>query len=237
MRARETIPAFAGPLLVVAPHPDDETLGCGGLIALASRCGVRVHIVFVTDGGASHPNSAEWSRRRLATRREKEATEALRRLGAGHEPRTFLRLPDAAMPLRGSPAYARAAATLAKIIHNLSPVLVILPWRRDPHRDHRDSWQLAFDAVAASGQSPEILEYAIWLDELGEPDDRPRSGEMEEVRVDVRAVRKAKRHAIKAHESQLGALITDDPAGFALRSATLARLTGVQEVFWRPCAQ
>ena len=228
-------PGPDGPLLVVAPHPDDETLGCGGLIALALRRGLRVHTVFVTDGGASHPNSAAWSRQRLAERREREAAEALRRLGAGAQPRTFLRLKDADMPARGSPAHARAAAALAAVLRDLSPGLALLPWRRDPHRDHRDTWRLAMDAIAASGQAPEILEYAIWLDELGRPGDRPRAGEMEKVRVDVSAGLDAKRHAIEAHESQLGGLITDDPTGFALGPATVARLTGQWEVFWRPC--
>lgn len=235
MNAAAKIPVPDGPLLVVAPHPDDETLGCGGLIASALRRNVRVHAVFVTDGGASHPDSAEWSRQRLAERREREAAEALRRLGAGGEPRTFLRLKDAAMPARGSPAHARAVVTLAAILGDLSPRLALLPWRRDPHRDHRDSWQLATDAIAASGRSPDLLEYAIWLDEFGQPGDRPRAGEMEEVRIDVSACLDAKRHAIEAHESQLGGLITDDPTGFVLRPATIARLTGRSEAFWRPC--
>jgi len=235
MSASGGIPALDGPLLVIAPHPDDETLGCGGVIALATCRNVRVHTVFVTDGGASHPNSAEWSRERLAERREREAEEALRRLGAGEEPRTFLRLKDAAMPARGSPAHARAAAAMAAIVRDLSPGLALLPWRRDPHRDHRDSWQLAMNAIAAAGRSPEILEYAIWLDEFGQPGDRPRVGEMEEVRIDVSAGLEAKRHAIEAHESQLGGLVIDDPTGFVLGPATIARLTGRWETFWRPC--
>ena len=216
MNATARFPAPDGPLLVVAPHPDDETLGCGGLIALALRRGLTVHTVFVTDGGASHPGSAAWNRRRLAERREREAGEALRQLGAGAEPRTFLRLRDADMPARGSPAHARAVAEIAAILGDLSPALALLPWRRDPHRDHQDSWQLAMNAIAASGRSPEILEYAIWLDELGQPGDRPRVGEMEEVLIDVSAGLEAKRHAIEAHESQLGRL-------------------GRWETFWRPC--
>ena len=64
--------------------------------------------MFVTDGGASHPGSRAWSRQRLAAQREAEAEEALRRLGAGDEPRSFLRLADADMPGRATPAYAEA---------------------------------------------------------------------------------------------------------------------------------
>ena len=132
-------------MLVIAPHPDDETLGCGGLIAACVERGHRVHTIFVTDGGASHPNSRLWSRPRLAACREAEAAEALRRLGAGNEPRTFLRLEDAAMPAPGTSAHSQAVAAIAAILRTLAPRLIVLPWRRDPHCDHRASWQLTME--------------------------------------------------------------------------------------------
>ena len=78
-------------LVVVSAHPDDETLGCGGLIARATARGETVHTLFVTDGGASHLNSRAWPRARLGARREAEAEEALRRLGAGAPPPADLR--------------------------------------------------------------------------------------------------------------------------------------------------
>ena len=62
-----------GPVLVIAPHPDDETLGCGGLIAASVRAGHRVHTVFVTEGGASHPACRSWTRPERAAQREAEA--------------------------------------------------------------------------------------------------------------------------------------------------------------------
>ena len=66
-----------GNVLVIAPHPDDESLGCGGLLSMLAAAGRSLHIVFVTDGGASHPHSRTWSRSRLALQREQEAAEAL----------------------------------------------------------------------------------------------------------------------------------------------------------------
>lgn len=224
-----------GPVLVVAPHPDDETLGCGGLIAEALQRGLTVHTLFVTDGAASHPASKQWPRRRLAGLRELEACEALRRLGAGDTSCTFLRLPDAAMPEPGDPAHERAVARAGRIVHELSPRLALLPWRRDPHRDHRGAWRLAMDAIARSGSTPRILEYAIWLDALGSPDDQPRTGEMEAVRLDIAAHVETKRRALQAHQSQLGRVISDDPDGFTLSAPTIARLISPQEAYWRPC--
>ena len=223
-----------GPVLVVAPHPDDETLGCGELIARRVARGETVHTLFVTDGGASHPNSRAWTRARLAATREAEAAEALRRLGAGAQPRTFLRLPDAGMPARGSAAHTAALATTTALLRDLRPALALLPWRRDPHRDHRDSWALATEALAAAGSTAAVLEYAIWLDELGAAEDHPGAAEME--RVSLPAAGAVKRFALQAHASQLGGLIDDDPEGFALAPATIARLTAAEECYWRPCA-
>ena len=222
------------PVLVIAPHPDDETLGCGGLIARAVRDGLRVHTVFVTDGGASHPGSPSWSRARLAAQRQAEAAEALRRLGAGGEPRSFLGLADAAMPERGSAAHAAAVAAIEAVLKELEPGLVLLPWRRDPHCDHRAAWRLAMEAIAAWGRAPEVLEYAIWLDEIGSPEDHPAADEAERVTLAVSGA--LKRHALMAHRSQLGELIRDDPGAFALDPATIDRLTGPEEAYWRPCA-
>ena len=73
--------AHARKVLVVAPHPDDETLGCGGLISLLAQNGRVFYIVFVTDGSASHRNSSAWPAARLATQREREASNALACLG------------------------------------------------------------------------------------------------------------------------------------------------------------
>ena len=88
-------------ILVVAPHPDDETLGCGGLLSLSAQTGSTAYIVFVTDGAASHRGSRAWPPARLVAQREREACRALACLGLGHAPRLFLRLPDANMPQPG----------------------------------------------------------------------------------------------------------------------------------------
>ncbi|MFD2236165.1 PIG-L deacetylase family protein [Aureimonas populi] len=235
MSAFDPLADTSGPVLVIAPHPDDEALGCGGLMALAAQAGRRVHTVFITDGGASHPHSASWSRERLAAQRAGEAREALARLGLGHEDASFLHLRDADMPATGTPERAAAARDLAAIVTQFAPGLALLPWRRDPHRDHRDSWRLAMEAVSTLAAPCAILEYAIWLDELGVEADHPAPGEMARIAFPIGGVRQAKREAVAAHISQLGGLITDDPEAFVLSEATILRLTAGDEVYWRPC--
>ena len=219
-------------LLVVAPHPDDESLGCGGLIARLAAAGARVAVLFTTDGGASH-RSATWPRARLAEARAAEADTALDVLGAGSARRLRLGLPDAGMPPPGSPAYAQALAQTAAFIEEVGPDLVLLPWRRDPHRDHRDSHRLVSEALDAAGSGAVRLEYAIWLDELGAPADHPRDGEARRRLLPVDTVLTAKRAAVAAHLTQTTDLI-DDPDGFRLTGATIARLVTPAETYWEP---
>ncbi|MCQ0988998.1 PIG-L deacetylase family protein [Jiella marina] len=227
----------ASRILVVAPHPDDETLGCGGLMAALAAKGRWFHTLFVTDGGASHRASPSWPRARLAAQRQAEATEALARLGLADHPRTFLGLPDAGMPPAGSVGWEQSMARVRRLLADFQPDLVLLPWRRDPHRDHRDSWLLVSAACEAESLRVDSLEYAIWLDELGSEEDQPQPGEMAPVTFDISAGIAAKRHAIAAHRSQTTGLIDDDPAGFRLTDETIARLTGPTEKFLRPCGR
>ena len=221
-------------VLVVAPHPDDESLGCGGLVATLAGRGAAFRFVFVTDGSASHPRSQAWPKPRLAARRKAEATQALDRLGVGAQPRLFLELADAAMPTAHSADWQSAAARVAALVREFQPDLALLPWRRDPHCDHRASWALAQTAMLGTDTHPLTLEYAIWLDELGMPGDHPRRDEAEAISFDVGAALSRKRAAIAAHATQTTALIDDDPAGFRLTPATIARLTQPTETFWRP---
>ena len=81
------------PALVAAPHPDDETLGCGGLLLARHARGVPASVVFLTDGAGSHQGGS--SGPGLAERRKAEGAEACRRLGAA--PPEFLNFPDGAL--------------------------------------------------------------------------------------------------------------------------------------------
>jgi LmbE family N-acetylglucosaminyl deacetylase len=226
--------AHARKILVVAPHPDDETLGCGGLVSLLAQNGAAFYIVFVTDGSASHRNSSAWPSARLAAQREQEARIALARLGIENASRLFLRLPDANMPGPGTPAWDSAVAAVSDILQRFAPELVLLPWRRDPHCDHRASWLLSQHALRRASVHPDMLEYAIWLDELGDVEDHPKPDEAELIRLNVGTVLANKHAAIAAHETQTTDLIADDPDGFRLTPQTIARLTQSTEVFWRP---
>ncbi len=88
------------PLLVLAPHPDDESLGCGGLLAAAfSIRGPRrgAHVVCLTDGAGSHPGSSAVSPADLAVIRRRELVSALIHLGGTEGDLTWVGAPDRAL--------------------------------------------------------------------------------------------------------------------------------------------
>ena len=101
LRATDLDPAQLGlRVLIVAPHPDDESIGCGGLIAVLASRGVHLNVVIVTDGSGSHPNSLKYPRSRLAQLRAREATQALGILGVDEKNVWFCGLHDRFVPAR-----------------------------------------------------------------------------------------------------------------------------------------
>ena len=140
-------------LLVVAAHPDDETLGAGGLIALCSGRGIRVTIVVVTDGAASGAEG-------IAAERSAELAAAAVILGAGVVELGFA---DGATREHR----AEITAALRKHISRVSrSALVVAPWRGDGHRDHRVVGEIT--AELAAGRR--FAEYPVWLWHWGHPE-------------------------------------------------------------------
>ena len=226
----ETVRAW-GRTLMVAPHPDDESLGCGGALALLSRAGAAVHAVFVSDGTGSHPNSVKFPAPMLRDLREREALSALSLLGVPASQAAFLRLPDGAVPGLGAPGFAEAAARLGDLLTTLLPETVLTPWRRDPHPDHRAVSQIVQAALGTLPAPPRVLEYPVWAWERAAPGDIPEAREARAFRLDIREVVATKRSAVDAHQSQVTHLIDDDPHGFWLSPEVIAHFERPWEVY------
>ena len=220
-----------GSALVIAPHPDDESLGCGGTIAQLRALGYAVHVVFMSDGTMSHPNSRTYPAERLRDLRESEAHEALRILAVDPEAYTFFRYRDRQVPTIDTPAFAEAAARLAALIDQQKPATIFVPWRRDPHPDHRASWQILREALRHVQGKSRVLEYLIWLWELGTQDDIPSPEEVEVWNVLIGSVMDQRNRAISAHQSQVTRLINDDPAAFYLSPELLNHFNQPRELF------
>jgi LmbE family N-acetylglucosaminyl deacetylase len=216
-----------GGLVVVAPHPDDESLGCGGLIAAARAAGRRVHLVVISDGCGSHTHSQLYPPEKLRTLREAETVRAVTLLGLATDDVTFLRLPDAHVPSDGSDAEA-AADAVARAAAACGASAAFVTWRHDPHCDHKAA--AAIVALARSRMpGVRVYEYPVWGWTL--PPETEVGPEPTGLRLDVSAYRAIKARAVAAHESQTTDLISDDPGGFRLEPAMIERLCGPFERF------
>lgn len=144
------------PALVLAPHPDDETLGCGGLIATKRRLGARVTVVFMTDGAGSHP---QLPRAELAAERRVEAIAACRVLGVEADCVHFLDIPDGQLTLSVDEGVAR----LEPIVEGLGEVQLVVPHAAEPPADHAVTPLVATRCAERMGRSFDTLQYPVWL--------------------------------------------------------------------------
>lgn len=208
------------PFIVIAPHPDDESLACGGLIADACRQGLRGKVVIVSDGAGSHPNSKAYPRERLGALREEEAKRAGAELGLKPEDMLFLRLPDRFVPCKGGEA-ERAIAAIADCASETGARSLFVSWRHDPHCDHEASYRIARE-VQRRISDITLFEYVVWGHTLPPATDVDPIRSGFRIRLDQEALER-KRRAIAAHRSQTTELIDDDPNGFRFTPAGLAR--------------
>lgn len=230
LRPADAIAEF-GSMLVVAPHPDDESLGCGGAIALLRQLGCPVRVLVISDGTLSHPRSRQYPAPALAALRERETLCALAGLGVESEAVTFLRLKDGSVPVKSAAGFDEAIARCLAYLATIAPATILLPWRRDPHPDHRASWELIYTAMAHLRLSPRLVEYPIWDWDSAQRGDAPAIGEVTAWRLDISAVLPQKLQAIAAYRSQTTDLIDDDPEGFRLTPEMLAHFAHPWELF------
>ena len=205
------------PILVLAPHPDDESLGCGGLIAQACAAGTEVHVVIVTDGTGSHPHSLEYPAARLKAVRRDEAAAAVETLGLPPGRLSFFDYRDSASPRRGA-ALRDAAQRLAAFTRERGIATVFSTWKHDPHPDHVSAHRIA--ALASGIAGFRLMSYAVWGWTLPPGRWLPRQA-IRGVRLDVSSSLPLKQRAISCHQSQMTDTISDDPSGFQLPQGLL----------------
>jgi LmbE family N-acetylglucosaminyl deacetylase len=177
-------------VVVIAPHPDDESIGCGGTLSVHAARGDRVTAVFLTSGerGLKHLPCEE--ARRI---RESEAEAAADVLGICRC--TFLRLPD----WHVGDHLPEVAASLRPILMREAPQRIYLPHVGEWHPDHRACLPAVSAALeGCSIPCPTLLSYEVWTP-LAEYDD----GE------DITRVMRRKLQAVRCHRSQVEQLRYD----------------------------
>lgn len=200
-------------LVVVAPHPDDEVLGVGGLIRLAHHFGVPVQLILATDGEASHAGSRSISRAQLRVQRVRESEAAFELLGGRREHIDRLQFADGELARREDELVNAIAQRLA------ANDLVVTTWLRDGHTDHEACGR----AVRRAAQRLPCRHafFPVWFWNWAAPDasDLPLA---QVVRVPLTSrVRVAKRSALSLFQTQR-TLDPDVPQTPILSDATLA---------------
>lgn len=182
-------------LVIVAPHPDDETLGLGATAALLRDAGVDVLVVSVTDGGASYPDQSRLAEAELERIRRMEVRQATAILGLP-EP-IALSLPDGHV----ADVEEQLALTLTDLLRTRPEgTWCAATWRGDGHPDHEAVGRAA--AVAAETTGATLLEYPVWMWHWAEPDDAAVPWDRAFAVASDAAAMNRKRRAIRCFPSQ-----------------------------------
>jgi LmbE family N-acetylglucosaminyl deacetylase len=208
--------ARGGAWLVLAPHPDDESLGCGALIATLAAESGAVHTAFLTDGAGSHPDAPGWSGQRIARVRAQEAAAALNLLN-GAADALHLDWPDASPVKPGDPVFERSVARLAARCRQHGVTRLAVTWSGEPHCDHEAAAMLARAVATRCGIT--LYYYLVWGWTLPDLAERVRGLA---VRSLATAAGRPRQHrAIRCHRTQLGGRIAGARDSFRLPRAML----------------
>jgi LmbE family N-acetylglucosaminyl deacetylase len=175
--------------LVLAPHFDDEVLGCGGLISTLAAAGASVHVLFLTDGSGGMEEIAD--RASYAARRRREAEEVVRLLGcSGFE---VLGIRDGAL----AAGRAEAAAGITRSLLAERPGLLLVPSPLEISDDHRAAFAALDDVLrrADAALTPVTQSLEVWLYEVNHPGYPDRL-------IDVSACRETLERAMAVYASQ-----------------------------------
>jgi N-acetylglucosamine malate deacetylase 1 len=149
-------------VLVLAPHMDDEVIGCGGALVKHIRNGAEAKVVFMTDGRFGSKSIQELSpeelkkrQTRLVQTRKEEARLALKTLGVQES--VFLDAEDGQLS-----STAAIRERLAKILNSMQPDVVYLPFFLEGHPDHKATSQILVDATRDSKLEFDCFGYEVW---------------------------------------------------------------------------
>lgn len=168
--------------VVVAAHPDDETLGASGILQHWQDSGTVVDLVVATDGEAAFPALSTSERHELGRRRRGELHESLRAQGM-HDVRVhWLGLPDSGLTEHRTELAQRLAALL------VGADVCLVPWPGDPHPDHQTVADVALDVAPVTAHR---WSYPIWMWQWLSPNDIPRHAAFTHRLTDEQRRRKA----------------------------------------------
>ncbi|MDB9473505.1 PIG-L deacetylase family protein [Dolichospermum circinale] len=208
--------------MVFAPHQDDETFACGGMIARKKEQGIPVAIAFLTDGRGSHGVNLDIQN--LIHIRQQESLTALGILGVNSSEIHFLNYQDGSLSTLDLEVKQQIITEISELLKLYQPGEVYLPHRKDCHRDHEATYSLVKEAINQAGMTTEIFQYPIWifwrspLFILLKLQDIAAA-----YRFSITSVKEKKQKAITAYPSQIQML----PYGF------IKRFLNSEEIFFK----
>lgn len=196
--------------IVLAAHPDDETLGAGGFLARLNAAGAAIDVLLCTAGEASHPESPTTTPEQLAAVRLSEFRAAVSGLAPGAS-RQYLHFRDGHLAADRDRIAAAVSESIAAAGRPADQVVIVAPYRSDGHTDHDVLGTVAAELAAQGGHG--LLEYPVWYWLWASPADPAWQSW---VRVQLTPdEQRAKAAALLAHSSQTQPL-SDQPGDEAL---------------------
>lgn len=218
----QLIPVSRKSAMVFAPHQDDETLGCGGLIASKCKLKVPIEVVFLTNGCLGRPYWID--KENIIDFRQQEAINALKNLGLPASAIHFLGLPDGRLKQLPEEIYQDAIAQLIEMLKSFQPGEIYVPSNQDRHPDHEATYDLLKQAIILSGVQTEIFQYPIWMLWYNPLSPQKKWQSISQIyRISIATVQERKKIAIACYPSQTA----DLPPGF------LTRFLSPYEIFMR----
>lgn len=182
-------------MMVFAPHPDDETLACGGTIIKKIEQRFDVYVTVMTDGRHSHDVTlglAEPSPETIAEIRAKEFNEATSILGVNPNNLIVLGFEDGKLKEHMTEARERTV----RILRQVRPSEIYMPYRNDANEDHRTTYEIVAHAVTEADLLPKTYEYPVW-------NGRTLDSELKSLVIDIHRELGRKIEAISKYKSQI----------------------------------
>lgn len=193
--------------IVFAPHQDDETLGCGGTIALKCEQGVALDVVFLTDGRASYAEYPQICPDKLVQTRQQEAITALKTLGVTQSAIHFLNKPDGGLTQLSAAERQETINQLVQLLRDRQPQEVYVPYKQDIHPDHQETYVLVQAAVQESNLPIEVLQYSVWTRWVPYQLDFKSPELVNVYRLPINNVVSKKIAALKVYQSQYSSIV------------------------------
>jgi LmbE family N-acetylglucosaminyl deacetylase len=207
-----------GHVMVIAPHPDDEVIGCGGTVCRHIAAGEAVSVIYLTRGELSR--GYPWlSPSEKQDKRQQEALDSCAILGV----RDTLFLDGADGNLCDPSVMRELTKKVAAAIDARRPKVIYVPHSEDNHPDHIAAYRMIVEMARTMSPRPTVFQYELW------------SPLQADFAVDISKQMSAKIKAIKCHQLALDAFnYVPTMIGLgAYRSGTLLQRKGYAEAFRR----